>query len=521
MKIFDTFNTIINGLRSKVTETRKGFLLNTNYYEQENLSPVPFESLSAYSSPYSLNIERVLYARQFGWRRAENIIPCIVDNNNVNNGISYIRVFSGYVSGDSKSYLWEIEERNDLTIKLRSIHDAGDLEFLQYCTQDNSYIYYIMRSNQTVYLYRYDKANTTQSNRWSVASDGYGYPNAVFLNEDSNYIWIAYNLNQNYYFLRHRKSDGNNVVCGAYRGGPSQATANLYASIQSDFVVDLGNNVYGIYQLNLGNLEQPLDLYTVDTGANFTTTYSSACEIRHCNIIWNTERSQIEYRPSDAQSISHFYRIFEMTDDGTTYLCLAVYEKNYSSAQYCKVQGIYVFEQTDETNFVFISYNPIYDGNQIGGLLLDQTKNYGIVPLNSAARLIKFDTTLKEWVPIGDEFVSIYSIGFDKLRRVWYQTLDGSVEVLNFEDPRAVDIKFEKAFYIFENEEISTYIDFSASNYGGHGSAGTFTLTMEGSAKFEDSDSDTLTFAYTSGVVRIPIIINGIKPVVIYPTYEG
>lgn len=518
MKIFNALNTKIDGMRSKVVETKNGFLLNTNYYEQENLYPVPFENLGAYSSPYSLNIERILYARQYGWRRAENIIPQIED---LNNDIVFLRIFSGFISGDNKSFLWEVEEKDDLTINMRAIHDAGDIEFLQYCTQDNNYIYYLMRSNQTIYLYRYNKNNTTQSNMWSVGSDGYGYPNAVFLNEDANYIWIAYNLNQNYYFLRHRKSDGNNVVCNIYRGGPSQATAALYGSMQSDYTIDLGNGVYGIYQINLGNLEQPLDLYTVDTYGNFTTTYSSACAVEHCTITWNEDRTEIEYHPSDAQSIAHFYRTFKMEDNGITYLCLAVYEKNYANALYCKVQGVYVFEKTSNTEFTFISYNKIYENQQIGGLLLDQTKTYGIVPLNSSARLIKFDSTTKEWIPIGNEFTGIYSIGFDKFRRIWLQNLDASVEIFSFEDPRSVNIEFEKAFYMFEGQEIQTYIDFSASNYSGQDTNGRFSLVIEGSAKFAENNDVTLTFEYISGIKRIPIVINGIKPVVIYPTYEG
>ena len=87
MKISDSADTTITGLRPKVIETAKGFLLNTQYYTKERLSPVPFEVCNMLGSPYSLSIRKQLYLQGFTWNFPNDEINILKGKENNEEGI--------------------------------------------------------------------------------------------------------------------------------------------------------------------------------------------------------------------------------------------------------------------------------------------------------------------------------------------------------------------------------------------------------------------------------------------------
>ena len=197
------------------------------------------------------------------------------------------------------------------------------------------------------------------------------------------------------------------------------------------------------------------------------------------------------------------------------------YNSNTSSTSRVPYQGIYTFEVTDEENkeMTFIAYNQISSTASLGSILFDPTGVYGFCGLRSNIQMIKFDEEAESFVNVGNIIPDVYSVGMDSLRRVWYIAKDKSVSMTNFEDPQIVDIQFEEDHYVYSGNNINTYITFSATNYIEAPFTGRFKLTMSGSATFDQTNSQEITFDYTGEPVIINITINGVKPVVISPTF--
>lgn len=512
MVIFDQLYNHIDGLTPKVVETGNGFLLNTQYYLKNNLSPVPFEHARIYGSPYQLNLHKSLHCISYSWNRSYREFPMMKDD--FIPGRYYIITQSGFVTGDRKTFLSTIDEKNGKCNILRADLNYGDIQFLEYIYQTDKYLYFTGISDKTWYLYRYDKVNNTST---TCITLGYTYsrPNAKLLYADDQYFFFASYSDNNIAITRYNVIANSQITAITYRG--QMTTTVNYNLTQILQTIQISPNEYGIYAYNCGQPDQPLGIYTVDITKNFTTTFADACTYIPCNITWNDDKNEISYNTA-THSLNTYYEMFIHEVNNTKYLQICVHNKNFENAAYIPYQGIYTFEIIDNENFDFISYNQIEGTQQVNGYMFDDTYTICVVAMNQSFRIYKFSDITKNYEHTGTELSYIYNVGLDENGRLWYNLTDGSVHLVNLSDAQDVTIKFEKIYYEYTGSTIETYITFKALTYVGIDATGTFRLILEGPAVFQENNKKELYIDYVSELM-IPIKITGAAPITVYPKY--
>lgn len=514
MKISNSIDTTITGLRPKVIETAKGFLLNTQYYTKEKLSPVPFETCNMLGSPYSLSIRKQLYLQGFTWNFPNDEIDILKDSKYEKR--YYIRILNGYVSGTREAKIFTIEETDNGEIKILNTCSLGDYQILDFVDQNDNYIYFTIRSNTYFYLYRMDKLTFTVTPLTSISA-GYNYGQFKKIYSNDMYIYFMYFYNQNIYTSRLNKFTNTVEVSTAiYRGQETTAVA-YYLTNLSDTPYQIDENTYGLYLFNGANVEQPLDLYMCDTSKTLTDGFT----MQHVTISWSGVKSNIDFLFSTKSSyMNATVRNFITEFNGIKYLNVVVYQTNYDVSAQIEYQGVYTFRIDSATSLVFTGYNQIDAAKQIGGFIYDESKEHLIVAKQNSFQILKFNQTTQKYESTNFEITNCYSVGLDELQRVWYIKTDSSVHMVNLEDAQSVEIEFEKEYYEYTGTSINTYINFSALNYLGEDFAGTFELTLSGPAIFTENSSTTLRFAYAgSGEQQIGITITGASPITIYPKF--
>jgi hypothetical protein len=517
MQVFNPNYTIIDGIRPKVIETAKGFLLNTQYYDKAALSPVPFESLSILGSSYVLNIYRHMFLETYSWNRNDNNLGIIQDKNIPNR--YYFKIINGYKHGTRQEFLVCVEEQNgEITYVANT--NVNDCQIVEYVDQDDTYLYFMADANMVSRLCRYNKSTFAFELLIELKTGTYGYrsPKKVFCND--TYIYFFTQNGMNLHFYQYNKITKASFYTKAiYRGQDTVAT-NYNYSMKYDSVVDLGNGKYGIYAYNVGNQEQPLDLYIIDTTTPITANdNTTAASMQHVNIAWNGDKTSIPYLATPT-SVNTIYRTSVLEINGVRYLNVYVYNKNNENVAYVATQGVYTFLINSDTELTFTGFNQVDATAQFTGILESENKRHLLVAKNKAFKILKFDTNTKRYEDGGMEITSCCSVGFDELQRIWYEKDDTSVEIINLEDAQSVQIKFEKTHYEYSGAMINTFIEFSALNYLNEEMKGTFQLTLSGSAVFTENNTNELTFEYDGlGIKQIGISINGANPITVYPKY--
>lgn len=517
MQVFSPNNTIINGARPKVIETAEGFLLNTQYYHKGALSPVPFESLSVLGSSYALNTYKNMFLEVYSWNRIENNLGIIQDTTYP--GRYYFKIINGYKQGTRQEFLVCVEEKNG-EINYIANTDFGDRQIIEFVDQDDDYLYFFTDSNMTSNLYRYNKLTFAIESVINLATGTYAFrsPKKVFCN--GTYIYFFTQAGMNFHFYQYNKVTKAAFYTKAIYRGQSSTTGNFNYSTKCDSVVDLGDGKYGVYAYNVGNQEQPLDLYIIDTNIIITANdNTTAASMQHVNITWNGDKTSIPYL-STPTSVSTYYKTSIMEIDGIRYLNVYVYNKANENVAYAAIQGIYTFLINSDTELTFTGFNQVDAAAQFIGVLESENKRHLLIAKNKSFKILKFDTNTKRYEDGGVEIPSCCAVGFDELQRIWYEKSDSAVEIINLEDAQSVQIKFEKTHYEYSGTSINTFIEFSALNYLNEEMQGTFQLTLSGSAVFTENNSNELTFEYDGlGKKQIGINIIGANPITIYPKY--
>ena len=515
MKVFNPNYTIIDGIRPKVIETAKGFLLNTQYYDKSVLSPIPFESLSLGSSAYVINTYKNLYLKVYSWNRSDNDFGIIQDSINPNR--YYFKIVNGYVHGTRQEFLVCVEEKNGEIIYI-SHTNIGDLQIIELLDQDDKYLYISVFGNRSSRIYTYDK-KTFVFTQIYIANTTYNYIccKKIYSNESHIYFSIQYNME--FYFVMYDKTTkATQETSPIYRGNDSNPV-NYYYTARYDNIIDLSDGKYGFYAYNPGNTNQPLDLYIIDTNQPIINNSSSGISIQHVNITWGKGLNEIPFLTT-IQSQKTYYRTSILEINGLKYLNVYVYNENYENIAYISIQGIYTFLINSNTNLVLVGFNKIDSAKQFGGILESENKRHLLIAKNNSFQILKFDTNTQQYENTGIEITSCCSVGFDELQRIWYEKNDTSVDVINLEDAQSVQINFEKTHYEYTGTIINTFIEFSALNYLNEEMIGKFKLTLSGSAVFTENNSNELIFDYEGlGIKQIGININGANPVTIYPQY--
>lgn len=517
MQVFSPNYTIIDGIRPRVIETAKGFLLNTQYYHKDYLSPIPFESFSILGSVYSLNTVRNVYLNSFGWNRGDNTLGIIQDNKKPER--YYFKVQNGYIHGSRQEFLICAEEKNNQILPLANTN-AGDVQLTDYVDQDDTYLYFFVRSGNNSYLYRYHKTTFAFESVITFGNATYSYRALKKIYSDESYIYIFTQEGMNFRFYQYNKANKAVYYSKQMYRGEDPAPANYYYTTISEDVIDLGNGKYGVYAFNVGNTTEPLDLYILDTTVPFTANdLATMVSMEHVGITWTNAKSNIPFLTTPT-SIKTYYRTSILTIGSKRYMNVYVYNENYENVAYIDVQGIYTFAMNSNTAFTFTGFAKVDSAKLFGAILESHNKRHLIVAKNQAFQILKFDQDAERYEDTGLEITSCYSAGFDELSRIWYEKIDSSVEIINLEDAQSVNIRFEKSHYEYTGSIINTYLEFSALNYLNEEMHGTFKLTMSGSAVFSENNTNELVFEYYGkGAQQIGININGVNPVTVYPKF--
>lgn len=516
MKISSSTYTTITGITPKVIETSNGFMLNTQYYTKERLSPVPFETCYLIGSPYSLSIRKQLFLQNYSWNYPNDEFNIVKDSRYENR--YYMRTLEGYVSGSRSSKLITFEETENCEIKILNVYNPGDYQFLEFVGQNDSYIWWTLRSNTSFYLYRMDKITYSVINCWS-SSAGYNYGSLKQIYSDDMYIYFMYFAKQNIYTLKYNKVNNSNSVSQAIYRGKETTTYNYYLTNISDTPYKIDDNTYGLFLYNAANPAQPIDFYQYDTSKTFADGFT----MQKTTIAWGGGKSKIDFFETVASNNNSNYstvRSFISEFNGVKYLNVAVYRYGFENANFIPTQGIYTFRINSATSLTFTGFNPIDEAKQYGGFIYDESKEHLIVAKQNAFQILKFNQTTLKYESTNFEVPACYSVGLDELQRVWYIKTDSSVHMINLEDAQSVEIQYEKEYYEYAGTSINTYVEFSALNYLGEKFSGIFELTINGPAVFTENNSTILRFTYNgTGKQQIGITITGASPITIYPKF--
>lgn len=512
MRIFSSTNTTISGTGQKVIETGNGFLLNTQYYMKDILTPVPFENLYEGGTQYNLSISKFLYLQAYSWNDSYNNFGVIKDTTIENR--YYISLHSGFVSGTRNEQIRVYEEKDDTIQRLTAI-GSGDYQFLDVIDQDDTYVYYTYKSNLTWYVCKFHKVTFATTTIYTQVCST-SYPNPVVLYKNESYIYILCYVNNNYSFVLVNKTSSTASVIGTiWRGNNSNTTA-IKSSVVFDkhSIVKFDDNTIGVYGVDVGNPAQPIDLYIIDISSN-------TISLVDFTVNWTVDTTQLNI-DTTVYSVFNKYMLWILEINGSKYLNIGVFNQNFENVKHVQEQGIYTFILDENTKTATLTgYNQIDQLQQIHGMLLANSKRHVLIGKLNSFQIVKFDIITQKYETTNEVITDCYCAGFDELERIWYEKTDTSVNMINLQDAQSVQIEFEKTYYEYTGENISTYINFSALNYLNEGFAGQFKLTLGGPAIFIESNATELTIDYNAGIMQIGIIITGASPVTIYPEFIG
>ena len=532
MKVTNATNTSINSPVSKIIETGNGFLINTQYYDKEYLSPIPLESIAVNNTDsYVINTNKRLFLYENQWFfDFEDRFGIIKDSNiNLYPNRYYVYIRGWYyhpnIGNDrhARILIFDENENGQITwLYDTHLHRDENYTYMQitdYLGQDDEFIYFTSKreeSYDTGYTYNqiwHIRKSNFELGRVAQYYSTFSNPVIMKTCETPNTVYMNMYSENNVYNIAYEKTTHSHWISGAIRrdtASGSTFNSYRYTNIPDDsYKID--DTHYGTFVYNADNTQQPLDIYIIDTSTNSFTS-------EHCNIIWNGIITEIPFVNNNTKRI--IYRNFISEFDGVKYLNVYVYQKDYNAGNYIAIQGLYTFMIIDKNTLQFVARNQIDAAQQIGGFIYDDSKEHLIIAKREAFQILKFNRLTKNYELTLDEVTNCDVVGLDELSRIWYAKTDTSIHMVNLEDAQSVNIEYEKPYYEYTGSSISTYINFSATNYLSNPFSGKFKLTINGPAVFSENNSNILIFNYDgSGNQQIGITITGAAPITIYPYF--
>ena len=202
------------------------------------------------------------------------------------------------------------------------------------------------------------------------------------------------------------------------------------------------------------------------------------------------------------------------------YLYYAIYDETNSDNDMKNIQGIHVFKINPGFELEYVDKIQITIKKNIISMLYNSTKEILLIGYYNSFEIYLYNHDNHLYEPVNKELTNISSVGFDSMDRLWYQTLSNSVDVENLDDPQYVEIKFEKIYYTYENEDIDTYLTFKAISFTDKVPKGKYTLRLTGNAYFKNNGIKTLFINYTGGTVQLDIVVTGPKRIVCDVEYQ-
>lgn len=374
--------------------------------------------------------------------------------------------------------------------------------------------------------------NNVIAGRWndvnysSKSRQSYAYNDATIWRQVTGYfIEDFYKYNNQYYYFLPQKGSGNEEF-----GSNKLSTSSFnifYHNERSDRDYARPNTSWAnYYRLKLNPsatfssivthefIDPPVILYScgtyyIDDGGNDANNARTKCQnylfpYNNANYYWTNSRYTIQ---------RHWII--------GNYLYVAIYNENAESNMLTH-QGVCVLQiLTDaktaihancrlETRLTHIGRTQFSNQKSIISMVYNSDKTILLVGYKNNFEIWKLNTSTHLYANTGLAYSNIRCVGFDKLDRIWYQTLTNGVHYLSLNDPVKVTLKFEKQFYTYINEDIESYITFAAIDAFNNKALGNYVLTLHGNAYFKDTNNQRLNINYNGdNTIHYPIVITG------------
>lgn len=558
----------------KVIETGLGFIIMGQYYTKADLDPVSLEGQNIDGGDNILNLHNVVYLDDTAREGLRDRMFKITKDEYFPD--RYYFVVNGHYSdyNPGNPYLCVSEEKDDKITILATISSLNK-EWYQIVDQDNDFIYVTWRmlNGHTCGMSRIDKEFYTETEIFSIGTTTRSVPDFMF--KDEVYIFISVrNVNASIYLFRYNKSAktymskikaANQDVTfysvnppnygESYRGYVTLITHEklfpqnciirhddcfISGNVRSIFIPQRYNS--NLFLANggwkTGSSGLASEEYTADSFGeryngygNTTTKHVNTAQSNrnHGSFILNTDIAfennnwyyalGNNYRNANFTRLTHDanYNTYRYWIIDNKYLCLMMYEESNGHTGHITYQGILVCTIESATNITPIALTRVTTAKEIITMCYTTDKKVLLVGYKNEFELYKWDGT--KYIPTNIDNVDVVSAGFDSLDRLWYQKTDGSVHTMNLTDPQTVTLKFEKGYYTYIDEDINTYVTFTASNYLGEPAHGVYELELSGNIVFTDTGEKTYRVQYSGEPIQVNVTIVGPKTITCKTTF--
>lgn len=511
----------------KVIEMAHNILLSNNCYRKDDLTPISMAGANVDISTANnmlatkthMNLNTGLRAG-FRHRYFDIIKDPYIENR-------YYILLGGNHSDIITTESYIIVANDDDTgndINFIDIYSYANMEFEEILDITDKYIFVSAKSTQytgTCYVFRINKKTKEFLVSCSWVSNNNSYiANFKKINKNETYLYvIARYLGSSWYI--HEIDKENNTS----RSKLSVATNRTYVNT-SGAAVGLGENSIVFRGQSIVNEDFYYEngkYYTIQPFANglgfggegnandnfvafcYDTTIpfdDASCFVtKRITVNKNKELNWGYYNDYSAR-----FR-FWIIDN---YLYYGVYdESNTAIGNFSKIQGIHVFKILPGFDLEWQSVNRISTTKPIISMIFSQDKKIALIGYWQSFEILRLNSETKEYESTNKIISGIISVGFDSFDRLWYMKTDNNIHVENLSDPYTVDMRFEHNYYTYEGIDIQSYITFQAWSFLGTYANGKYILTLNGNAKFKDTNTKIFEFIYSEGVTKIDIVVYG------------
>ncbi len=333
--------------------------------------------------------------------------------------------------------------------------------------------------------------------------------------------------NQYYYFLPQKGNGSDQSTIGANNAKLSESANNIFYFTGNTYNWDAHANTAwaNYYRLKLNPAAAFASIVTHEFLNNPVVLYHHTRYYQNDSNEYNNARPRAQNYLFPYNNANYYW-----TDSRWTiqrhwiignYLYVAIYNENAESNM-LSYQGVCVLQiHTDaktaihsncrlETRLTHIGKTQFSNQKSIISMVYNSDKTILLVGYKNNFEIWKLNTSTHLYANTGLAYSNIRCVGFDKLDRIWYQTLTNGVHYLSLNDPVKVTLKFEKQFYTYINEDIESYITFAAIDAFNNKALGNYVLTLHGNAYFKDTNNQRLNINYNGdNTIHYPIVITG------------
>lgn len=526
---------------SKLIETNNSFVIMSNFYAKENFSCISkkgcnFNNIS--SGDNILNISNYMMLsgtiknptynhNDFGIVSDPYIKDryyFIIDNRLTN-------VNTNLATANTRNYLVIANEQEAGDIQIVAISQLTNFIFERIIDIDKNFLYVVARYSNDTYLsglqlFKINK--TTGANAQSIIN---------LTNTERAYINLIYK-DETYFYCIYQYYDGNDYRYGdrgtikllRFNKNTNEIKTNSYTipnynmsqsmnhtNVQDFYKID--NKYYGIYLLNPNDNQNHLLTICFDSSKNFDDK-NNILTFSYDNSLSNINNLKWVYDSKNANGSNAFHitKRYWIIDN---YIYLAIYDEANQDSDMLTYQGLHIIKINPDFELEYITKIQFSDTEHIISMCYNSDKSLLLIGYYQSFEAYTYNNDTHLYNNLDKKHNNIICAGFDSLDRLWYQTTTNGVYNININDPLNVRVRFEKLLYTYKNENIHTYITFSAKTYINSVAIGKYIFTLSDNAIFDSTNSNILEIQYTGNdSITYPIIITGKNRVTVNVSYE-